>query len=97
MGFKTTNYKVEAFGITVPEAYARVTDVSLNMKGEAIATFEIQKTRNDVKAKHPFSRVQIKCDIDKEQPLHKQIYEKAKEEYFKEWEDDIVGVEDVGI
>lgn len=34
--------------------------------------------------------VLFSCDIDKDLPLHKQVYEKAKEKRFKDWEDDIV-------
>ena len=97
MGFKTTNYEAFAYGITIPEAYARITRVNVDVNGKVDAMFEIQQNREDVGTKKSLALVPFSCDIDKEQPLHKQIYEKAKEEYFKEWEDDIVEVEDAGI
>lgn len=90
MGFKTTNYESKAYGITIPEAYARLTRASVNVHGVASATFEIQKTREEVGTKKALGIVLFSCDIDKEQPLHKQVYEKAKEKRFKDWEDDIV-------
>ena len=98
MGFKTKNYETKAYGITIPEAYARITNVNVNVDGTADAMFEIQQNREDVGTKKSLSLVPFRCEIDKEQPLHKQIYEKAKEGYFKEWEDDIVEVTgDAGI
>ena len=98
MGFKTTNYEAKAYGITVPEAYARITKVNVDVDGKATATFEIQQNRENVGSKASLALVPFRCDIDKEQPLHKQIYEKAKEGYFKDWEDDIVEeAEDAGI
>ena len=90
MGLKRTNYESKALGITVPEAYARLTRVSVNVHGVATATFEIQQTREEVGTKKALALVPFSCDIDKEQPLHRQIYEKAKEKRFKDWEDDKV-------
>ena len=90
MGFKTTNYESKAYGITIPEAYARLTRASVNVHGVANATFEIQQTREEVGTKKALAIVLFSCDIDKEQPLHKQIYEMAKEKRFKGWEDDIL-------
>ena len=31
MGLKTTNYEVKNFGITIPEAYARLTNISIDI------------------------------------------------------------------
>lgn len=45
MGLKTTNYKLKDFGITIPEAYARLTHVDINVEGRAFGTFEIHQTR----------------------------------------------------
>lgn len=90
MGFKTSNYEIAAYGITVPEAYARITKISVDVNGKADAIFEIQQNREDVGIKESFVLVPFKCDVDKDLPLHKQIYEKAKESAFKDWIDDIV-------
>lgn len=48
MGLKTTNYEVKDFGITVPEAYARLTQISIDLNGEAFGTFEIHQKREDI-------------------------------------------------
>lgn len=90
MGLKTTNYEVKTFGITLPEAYARLTDVSVDVEGNAFGAFEIHRTREDLTKANALERVHVKVAIDKELPLHSQVYIKAKEEIFINWEDDIV-------
>ena len=90
MGLKTTNYTIEEYGITVPQAYARISDVHIAIDGKCTATFEVQQTRNDIGEKRALDRVYFDCEIDKEQPIYKQVYENAKAEIFTDWEDDIV-------
>lgn len=90
MGLKTTNYKVKEFGITLPEAYARLTNVNINVNGETFGTFEIHQTRESLNESQPLERIHINHIIDKDLPIHTQLYVKAKEEIFIDWEDDIV-------
>jgi hypothetical protein len=90
MGLKTTNYEVKDFGITIPEAYARLTDININIDGEAFGTFEIHQTREELIENNPLERIHVNYVIDKDLPVHNQIYVKAKEEIFTDWEDDIV-------
>ena len=90
MGFKTTNYEANAYGITVPEAYARVTRINVDVAGKVDAMFEIQQSREDIGSKKAFELIPFRCEINKELPLHRQVYEKAKTEFFKDWKDDIV-------
>jgi hypothetical protein len=90
MGLKTTNYKVKDFGITLPEAYARLTNVTINVDGEAFGTFEIHQTRESLAEASSLERIHINYIIDKDLPIHNQLYIKAKEEIFTDWEDDIV-------
>ena len=35
------------------------------------------------------------CNIDKTAPIYEQLYLKAKEEYFSNWQDDIVEKADI--
>lgn len=35
MGLKTTNYKVERFGVVMPNAYARAANVNIDREGNA--------------------------------------------------------------
>ena len=92
MGLKlTTGYEVKDMGITIPEAYAKISYVNINENGMANAVINIQQTRDDVINKTPLDRVYIKAQIDKELPIYSQLYIVAKEkEIFAGWEDDIV-------
>ena len=90
MGLKVTNYNLDKYGIVIDNAYAQLTNVMVDVNGTASCTFDIHKTREDVATKQPLERKNFSCEIDKDLPLHKQVYEKAKEELFPEWENDIV-------
>ena len=90
MGLKTTNYEVKNLGITVPNAYARLTNITINLKGEAFGVFEIHQNREDITKSHPLERIHINTKIDKEEPIYSQMYIAAKKEKFSSWEDDII-------
>ena len=90
MGLKTTNYEAKKFGITLPTAYARLTDISININGMAFGNFEVHQNREDISQTEPFEKVNIYCAINKDLPIYSQLYIKAKEEYFSDWEDDII-------
>ncbi len=90
MGLKKSNYEVKEMGINIPEAYAQITQITTDINGVANAVFEIQQDRESVSKKRAIDVVKFGAEIDKEQPLYKQMYEKAKETVFVDWEDDIV-------
>ncbi len=90
MGLIKTNYKVNDYGIVLDTAYAQLTDVTVGLDGVANCVFDIQQTREDIQTKESLERKCFSCVIDKELPLHRQVYEKSKEEIFTDWEDDIV-------
>ena len=90
MGLKTTNYKVKDFGITIPTAYARLTNVNINIEGEAFCIFEIHQGREDFEKTSPLERIHANYVINKDLPVYNQLYLKAKEDFFADWEDDIV-------
>lgn len=90
MGLKTTNYELPGFGLTLPEAYARLSHINIDLDGRAYGAFEIHQTREDIGVHQPLETKSIFCVIDKEQPVHTQLYNKAKEKTFINWEDDIV-------
>lgn len=93
MGLKTTNYQIKEKGITIDTAYAKID--SIFVKGNrATANFDIQQSREQTESLEALDIVSVSCIIDKEKPLHEQMYVKAKEEVFKDWEDDIVEVSD---
>lgn len=90
MGLKKTNYTVEAFGLELPEAYARISSLNVNLEGKAFANFEVQQSRKEVGTKNALERKHIVCDVDVDLPIHRQVYQAAKKEIFVDWEDDIV-------
>ena len=90
MGFIKTNHTIEEIGITIPKAYAQITSLSVDVNGKANAVFSIQQNREDILNKNHIDLIVYNCLVDKELPLYKQVYEKAKEEIFADWEDDIV-------
>ena len=90
MGFIKANHKIEEIGIAIPTAYAQITRLSVDVNGNANVMFSIQQNREDILNKDHIDTIIYRCTIDKDLPLYKQIYEKAKEEIFVDWEDDIV-------
>lgn len=95
MGFKKTNYTVQETGITIPNAYAQIVAASVDKDGKAYAVFAVQQSRENIGRFAPLETVAITHIVDKEKPLHEQMYVKAKEEVFKDWEDDIIEVTEV--
>lgn len=90
MGFIRTNYEIKDLGITIPEAYAQISRLSVDIDGEANVVFVIQKDRESITTKENLDRIIYRCKIDKDLPVYKQIYENAKVDIFSEWEDDII-------
>ena len=90
MGFIKTNHEIEDMGIVLPKAYAQIDHISVNINGDASVLFVIQQSREDISVKEHIDTISYRCTIDKDLPVYKQIYEKAKEEIFIDWEDDIV-------
>ena len=90
MGLKTKNYQIKDFGIVVPDAYARLTNININVDGNAFGIFGIHQTREALAENNPLERIYVNYEIDKNLPIYSQIYIKAKEELFSDWEDDIV-------
>ena len=89
MGLKTTNYKIEKSGITIAEAYAQITQLSVTEECDCYADFKIQQTR-DTMGLEALDRKSIVCKVDKSLPIYEQVYNYAKELIFVDWEDDIV-------
>jgi hypothetical protein len=90
MGFIKTNYKVEDIGITLPNAYAQIIRLSADKEGRVSSIFAIQQTREDIANKENIDTISYRCEIDKDLPIYRQVYEKAKIDIFTDWEDDIV-------
>ena len=90
MGLKKFNYTVQTLNVVVPNAYAKLTDIFVDTNGNANGTMIIQRDRDSINSLQPFDIVEISCKVDKDLPIYKQLYDKAKETSFSDWEDDIV-------
>lgn len=90
MGLKISNYTIDEYGIVLKNAYAQITNASVGLDGRANCVFQIQQSREDVQNKEYLERKSFSCEVDKDLPLFKQLYENAKETLFPGWEDDIV-------
>lgn len=89
MGFIKKNYVNERMGIELPEAYARICDISVDGGNNAQAIFIIQQSREATYDKQPIDGVVFNMCIDRSKPVYEQIYSAAKESIFSDWEDDI--------
>ena len=89
MGFKKYDYMIKDLGVVVPSAYAKLTDIFVDTNGNANGTMVIQRNRESIDSLQPFDIVEISCKIDKNLPIYEQLYNKAKETNFSDWEDDI--------
>ena len=88
MGLKTTNYSIEGKGIVLDTAYAKIGSIVVR-GNKAFGSFDIQQSREQTEKLEPLETISVSCVIDKKKPLHEQMYIKAKEDIFKDWEDDI--------
>lgn len=89
MGFKKTNVEIEKLGITVPEAYAQIDKLTVGINSACYAIFKVQTSRENMD-KPALAEVSVMVPVDKDIPVHKQVYEYAKGTMFADWEDDIV-------
>ena len=88
MGFIKKNVKINGLDITIPEAYAQIENLSIDLDGNCIAAFKIQTSR-EAMDKPALETKYVQMAIDKDKPAHKQAYQKAKESIFADWEDDL--------
>ena len=89
MGLKKKNYEVEKIGITLPLAYAQVREISI-YENECNATIFVHKDRESIEKFAPIETKTLCFKFERSKNLLEQIYDKAKESYFGNWEDDIV-------
>lgn len=90
MGLKTKNYELKELNITIENAYAKISSLTITSAGKAYAIFNIQQDRESTESLEALELINFACDIDKTLPVHEQVYIKAKENLFKDWDDDIV-------
>lgn len=89
MGLIKDNYLIENKNITISPAYCMVGEINIR-NNMAIAEMLIHKTREDLQNYEPLERVNISCEIDRNLPIYEQLYTRAKELKFSDWQDNIV-------
>jgi hypothetical protein len=80
MGLKTTNYVSKRLNVTLPEAYAKLTELILQKDDNVRAIFSIQSTRENIKNLAPIDKVEINFKWDRKTDPAKMAYEVAKTE-----------------
>ena len=83
---KKSNYEIK--GINFNEVYVKITRLYIEKGNRAISYFGISNSRKNTE--QPLQEICFECDIDKSINVYEQIYIKAKEELFSDFEDDIV-------
>jgi hypothetical protein len=90
MGLKRKNYEVKNLGITLPEAYAIVKNVSVT-RHNGYADIVIQSSRENAINLAPLETVKIKFRANVEENPFVLAYAKAKEKKLVETYDDETG------
>lgn len=102
MGLKTYNYKSKSLGITLPEAYAVLTNLIIQKDNRARAIFAIQTSREAVETLNAVDTADVFFVWDRKTDPAKMAYEKAKtqvtvENVYNEEEDDTIQVTTYGL
>ena len=88
---KTTNYKTEKIGITLPVAYAILDGLHCD-KNQVCATFGVYESRSQSSMYNAIEKKTIRFTWDRISNLAEQAYQRAKQVggIFEGWQDDIV-------
>ena len=78
MGLKTTNYVSKRLNVSLSEAYAKLTELTLQKDNQARAIFSIQSTRENIENLAPIDTVEVNFVWDRKTDLAKMAYEEAK-------------------
>ena len=78
-------------GVKITPAYSKITRVYMENGNTANAYFGLSNTRENLENGEVLDEISFTCEVDKkEDRIFNEIYSKAKEELFADWEDDIV-------
>lgn len=89
MGLKRDSYKSEKLNIEIAPAYAMVGRIEME-NDTASVEIRIHRTREDLETYEALESCNMIIDnIDRNKSIYEQIYTKAKEELFIDWEDSI--------
>lgn len=105
MGLKKNNYTIEKIGITVPEAYAVIRNISIyGEKGSAEFVIQTSRERALNEDFLPLETIYVNFDVNRNENaydtaytvakgvdvIHYEVNEVETPRFFHDWEDDIV-------
>lgn len=96
MGLKTTNYEAKTLGITLPEAYAIISKMTINGKS-AVAEFAIQSTRENALDKPPIETKTLRFLVTRNENPFEKAYNIAKEKHTYTYTDRNTGDEHTSV
>lgn len=77
-------------GVLITPAYAKIVRLYNEKDNNFTAFFGISNSRENIDENKPLEEIIFNCEVDKkEDKIFKEIYTKAKEKLFENWEDDI--------
>lgn len=89
MGLKTNNYTIEEFGITLPTAYALLSDLKIS-DNWATASFKVQLDREKAKTLNPIKKVSINFKFVRNENPVETAYNLAKSKITDyEWDEEL--------
>lgn len=88
MGLIKKDYEIN--GVVLPLAYAMIGKVKINKDNTSYTEFNIHTSRENNINEKPLQKLGFFCEIDRNISVYEQIYIKAKEDIFNDWQDDIV-------
>ena len=103
MGLKKANYEIKSLGITLPEAYAIIKDLTINGES-ARADFAVQASRENASNLKPLEIKTLHFRVDRNTNPYETAYIESKKQVEEEtangkvlkdgvftgWEDDII-------
>ena len=88
MGLIKKDYEIN--GVVLPLAYAMIGKVKINKDNTSYTEFNIHTSRENNINEKPLQKLGFFCKIDRNISVYEQIYIKAKEDIFNDWQDEIV-------
>lgn len=92
MGLKNDGYNLK--GVNITPCYAKITKLFVD-NTMTRAYFGISNTRENLEANEPIDEIYYECEINRSNDeVFKDVYTKAKQDIFINWQDDIVTKEE---
>lgn len=81
--------KYNVMGIELSSAYAKICRLYIEDGNKVKAYFGISSNRENLEKNYILKEECFETEINKDEKIYEQVYIKAKEKVFSDWEDDI--------